>query len=207
VESGPGCSVSSTAVVQAQAKTRARPVEASPVPVLPAAGSGCGRNGPAAAGRSPRGDVAAPAAGQLAVGVGEQGLRLAVWAASCRIQRIHGEPCLVMWPWRILRSELRTWGQPGPGAQLAGGWEAADVADLGNQGHGRQLGDAGQGHKGLDPGVGLASAPISLSRPAIGLARVSSTPQQSSMIARGLAAAPALQATPSPAWPTGSRVA
>src|SRR5215207_6545771 len=38
------------------------------------------------------------------------GWRLAVWAASCRIPRTQGEPCLVIWPWRTLRSELRTWG-------------------------------------------------------------------------------------------------
>jgi len=26
------------------------------------------------------------------------GWRLAVWAASCKIPRTQGEPCLVMWP-------------------------------------------------------------------------------------------------------------
>jgi hypothetical protein len=57
-----------------------------------------------------------------------------------------GEPCLVMWPWRTVRSELRTWT-----------W-----------------------------GSGLASAAISPSRRAIGVARASSSPQQSWMIARGI---------------------
>jgi hypothetical protein len=35
---------------------------------------------------------------------------LAVWAASCKIPRTQGEPWLVMWPWRTVRSELRTCG-------------------------------------------------------------------------------------------------
>jgi hypothetical protein len=69
-----------------------------------------------------RGDVVAPAPGQLGVGAGEHGWRLAVWAASCPIPRTHGEPCLVMWPWRRVRSQVaHLWGQAGPGAQLAGG--------------------------------------------------------------------------------------
>jgi hypothetical protein len=61
-----------------------------------------------------------------------------------------------MWPWRRVRSEGRTWGvSPGPGAQLAGGREAADVTDLGDQGHGGELADPGQDHQRLDPWVGL----------------------------------------------------
>jgi hypothetical protein len=42
------------------------------------------------------------------------GWRLAVWAACCRIPRTHTGPGLVMWPWRTLRSELRTWGSARP---------------------------------------------------------------------------------------------
>ena len=45
--------------------------------------------------------------------------------------------------------------QPGPGAQLAGGREASDVADLGDQGHRGELADTGQDHQRLDPWVGL----------------------------------------------------
>jgi hypothetical protein len=45
--------------------------------------------------------------------------------------------------------------QPGPGAELAGGWEPGDVADLGDQGHGSELADPGQGHEGLDSWVGF----------------------------------------------------
>jgi hypothetical protein len=46
-------------------------------------------------------------------------------------------------------------GQPGPGAQLTRGREAADVTDLGDQGHGSELADPGQGHERLDSWVGL----------------------------------------------------
>jgi hypothetical protein len=87
------------------------------------------------------------------------GWRLAVWAASCKIPRTRGEPCLVMWPWRTLRSQVVHLGsEPGPGAQLAGGREPADVADLGDQRHCRELADPGQDLKRLDPRVGLGQA-------------------------------------------------
>jgi hypothetical protein len=56
------------------------------------------------------GDVLASTPSQLASALANMGWRLAVWAASCKIPRTHGEPCLVMWPWRTLRSELRTCG-------------------------------------------------------------------------------------------------
>jgi hypothetical protein len=54
-------------------------------------------------------------------------------------------------------------GQPRPGTQLAGRWEAGDVADLGHQRHGGELADPGQGHERLDARVGLgAGAQVSL---------------------------------------------
>jgi hypothetical protein len=46
-------------------------------------------------------------------------------------------------------------GEPGPGAQLAGGREPTDVPDLGDQRHRRQLADAGEDRQRLDPWVGL----------------------------------------------------
>jgi hypothetical protein len=91
---------------------------------------------------------------------------LALWAASSSTQRTQGEPCLVIWPWRTLRSQVaHLWGQSRPGAQLAGGGKAADVADLGDQGHGGDRSDAGQGLQrgharvggGMDPQVALQS--------------------------------------------------
>jgi hypothetical protein len=64
-----------------------------------------------------------------------------------------------MWPWRTLRSQVaHRRRQPGPGAQLASRGEAADVADLGDQRHGRQPTDPGQDLKRLDPGVGLGQS-------------------------------------------------
>ena len=110
VESGPGCSVRATAVLQAHAVVTSTPGG------LAFSGGGGGlqliedveRAGQQPAGDRHGGDLLAPAAGQLGVGGANMGLRLAVWAASWRIQRTHGEPCLVMWPWRRVRSELPT---------------------------------------------------------------------------------------------------
>jgi hypothetical protein len=115
------------------------------------------------------------------------GWRLAVWAASCPIPRTHGEPCLAMWPWRSVRSQVaHLWGQAGPGAQLAGGGEATDVTDLGDQRHRRRLADAGSDPQRLDPGVGLGQRMNLPLQPGDGVARASSSPQQSWMIPRGI---------------------
>src|ERR671911_2987818 len=56
------------------------------------------------------GDVAASAPGQLGVGAGEHGVALGRLGGLLQDPRTQGEPCLVIWPWRTLRSELRTWG-------------------------------------------------------------------------------------------------
>jgi hypothetical protein len=56
------------------------------------------------------GDLGAPAAGQLGVGAGK--LRAALGRVGGLLQdhRTQGEPCLVLWPWRRLRSALPTAG-------------------------------------------------------------------------------------------------
>jgi hypothetical protein len=72
------------------------------------------------------------------------GWRLAVWAASWRIPRPHGEPCLVLWPrvdLAVRVAHLR--GQARPGAQRAGIRKPADVADLGDHGHRGEPTDTG----------------------------------------------------------------
>src|SRR5215216_5439236 len=111
VSPDPGCSVRSTAVLQAHAETRARPVPA--FSEVDAASSWVRMWKDRASSRRATATVAMwvprrwaswPSAGA------NMGWRLAVWAASWRIPRTHTEPCLVMWPWRRVRSELRTWG-------------------------------------------------------------------------------------------------
>jgi hypothetical protein len=115
------------------------------------------------------------------------GWRLAVWAASSQ------DP---PHPRRTLLGDVAVaegavgvahlGGETGPGAQLAGGGEAADVADLGDQGHRGELADAGQGLKRLDPWVGLGQRGDLAFQPADRVARASSNPQQSWMIPRGI---------------------
>jgi hypothetical protein len=51
-----------------------------------------------------------PAPSQLAVGAGEHGVALGGLGGLLQDPAHPGEPCLVMWPWRTVRSELRTWG-------------------------------------------------------------------------------------------------
>jgi hypothetical protein len=69
-----------------------------------------------------------------------------------------------MWPWRTVRSQVAHRGnEPRPGAQLAGGGEAADVAELGQQRHRGDPPDPGQGHERADARIGLgASAQVAL---------------------------------------------
>jgi hypothetical protein len=64
-----------------------------------------------------------------------------------------------MWPWRRLRSELPTVGSTRPGAELAGSREPVDVADLGDQRHGRQPTHAGQDHERLTRGRAWPARP------------------------------------------------
>src|SRR5512132_924342 len=129
------------------------------------------------------------------------GLRLAVWAASCRIPRTQGEPCLVMWPWRRLRSELRTWGVSpaqahslrAEGNRAMSPISATKVMAVSRPTPGRTM-------SAWTRGSGLASPAISRSSRPIGVARASSSPQQSWMIPRGVAGSSrsASQARPGP---------
>src|SRR5215218_3931823 len=117
------------------------------------------------------------------------GWRLAVWAASCRIPRTQGEPCLVMWPWRTLRSELRTWGvSPAQAHSLRAVGKRAMSPISATKVMAVSLPTPGRAVSAWTRGSGLASPAISRSSRTIGVARASSSPQQSWMIARGSAA-------------------
>jgi hypothetical protein len=157
--SGPGCSVSVSAV-----SLGACDVASAPGVVTFSDGWGSNiledvkRAGQQLAGDRYGGDLPAPTGGCLGVEAGERRAVLAFWAASSSTHRTHGDPCLVMWPWRTLRSQVaHRGGEPAPGAQLAGGREATDLADLGDQGHGGDRPDARQRLQGIDAGVGLGT--------------------------------------------------
>jgi hypothetical protein len=59
----------------------------------------------------PRRHLGAAAVDALGMKACERRLGLGPWAASVSTERTAAEPCLVMWPWRALRSELRTGAQ------------------------------------------------------------------------------------------------
>ena len=112
--------------------------------------------GQQSAGDRHRGDVLAAAADQLTIGVGEHRVALGRLGGLLQDPPHPGRALLVMWPWRTVRSELRTCGvSPARVHSLRAEGKAADVADLGDQRQGRQPADTGQGHERLDPGVGL----------------------------------------------------
>jgi hypothetical protein len=114
---------------------------------------------------------------------------LARWAAWVRTQRTADEPCLVGWPGRTVRSQgARLRGQPGPGAQRAGGRNAGDVADLGHQRHRGLLADAGEHVEAGTRGSGVARARRSRSGRVMIESMASMRARQSSTIARATGA-------------------
>src|SRR6266545_5737608 len=135
------------------------------------------------------GDLPAAAVGDLGVGAGERRLGLGpVGRLPGRIQRTHTEPCLVMWPWRTLRSELRTAGvSPAQAHSLRalGNRSMSPISATSVMAVSRPT--PGRAISAWTRGSGLARAAIWRSSRAIGAARASSSPQQSSTIARGIA--------------------
>ena len=174
----------------------------SPVPMLPPAGTGRERSGPATAGRSRWWRCSCPGGGSA------RRRRWRTWGGAWpsgrpppRIPRTQGDPCLVMWPWRTVRSELRTAGvRPAQAHSLRAVENRAMSPISATNVIAVSLPTPGRTMSAWTRGSGLASPAISRSSRAIGAAKASSSPQQSWMIARGLGGSSksANQARPGP---------
>ncbi len=161
MESGLGCSLSTSAVLQAHVSPRAHPVGgllrntqlftlASPAP------SGRGSNGQGSCGRGRRWRSACPCASPPPRRTWRRGGRDGP-VAGLRQHRSHrrgtrlGDVAVA----DLDIGVVHRGGEPCPGTEFAGGGEPGDVADLGHQGHRRDEAHPVDAAQRLHPRVGV----------------------------------------------------